>query len=109
MKYFIVAEEKENTAYHEFQKGKWDGKSFWKPDSLLLSDEIYCELHLLELFKIVPGYDPYDSIEINRQQWDTIKEKAIVFGAEVQALVKEADPWVKRNYETSEVFTILGL
>lgn len=40
MKYFILDEKKEHTAYHEFQKGKWDGETFWKPDSLLLSDEV---------------------------------------------------------------------
>jgi hypothetical protein len=109
LKYFIRLNKMESTAYHEFQKGKWDGDTFWKSDSLLLSDEIYCELHLLNLFRIIPGYDPYDITEISKEQWNMIKENAATLGAEVQELVEEADPWVKENFETSEVFTIIGL
>jgi hypothetical protein len=109
LKYFIRLNKMEHTAYHEFQKGKWDGETFWKSDSLLLSDEIYRELHLLNLFRIIPGYDPYEITEINRAQWNMIKENAATLGTEVQDLVKEADFWVKENFETSDVFTIIGL
>lgn len=40
MKYFITNSEKIGTCYHEFYKGKWDGETFWKEDSLLLHDEV---------------------------------------------------------------------
>jgi hypothetical protein len=66
-------------------------------------------LHLLNLFRIIPGYDPYEITEINREQWNMIKENAATLGAEVQDLVEEADFWVKENFETADVFTIIGL
>jgi hypothetical protein len=109
LKYFIRLNKMEHTAYHQFQKGKWDGETFWRIDSLLLSDEIYRELHLLKLFQIIPGYDPYEVMEIGKEQWNMIKENGASLGAEVQELVEEADPWVKENFETSDVFTIIGL
>jgi hypothetical protein len=40
MEYFITEDYRTNTAYHEFRKGKFDGVTFWKSDSILLSDEI---------------------------------------------------------------------
>jgi hypothetical protein len=109
LKYFIRLNKMEHTAYHQFQKGQWDGETFWRSDSLLLSDEIYCELHLLNLFRVIPGYDPYEITEINRTQWNMIKENAATLGTEVQDLVEEADSWVKENFETLDVFTIIGL
>jgi hypothetical protein len=109
MKYFITNAEKEHTAYHEFLRGKWDGETFWKSDSILVSDEIYCELCLCDLFRIIPEYDPCDLTEINRQQWDMLKEKAATLSTEVQTLVSEAEPWVEKNFETEEVFTIVGV
>ena len=39
MKYFVKNSERESTCYHEFYKGKWDEKTFWKEDSLLLHDD----------------------------------------------------------------------
>lgn len=33
MKYFVTDRERDGTCYHEFYKGRWDGKTFWKEDS----------------------------------------------------------------------------
>ena len=52
MKFFCTELERKGTCYHEFQKGKWDGKTFWKTDSLLLHDNIMCEVKLHKLFRI---------------------------------------------------------
>ena len=40
MKYFIKDKDRKGTCYYEFYKGKWDGESFWKTDSILLHDDI---------------------------------------------------------------------
>ena len=40
MKYFVTDRERDGTCYHEFYKGRWDGKTFWKEDSISLHDNI---------------------------------------------------------------------
>ena len=39
MKYFIFNNQRDGGSYHEFYKGKWDKKTFWKADSILLHDD----------------------------------------------------------------------
>lgn len=38
MKYFAPDSERVNTVYHEFQKGRFDGHTFQKKDSIFLSE-----------------------------------------------------------------------
>ena len=40
MKYFVFDHERKNTVYHEFQKGRFDGHTFWKSDSISISDDL---------------------------------------------------------------------
>ena len=110
MKYFYLDEEREGTCYHEFQKGKWDGQSFWRYDSLLIHDDIIYALQLDSfLLSVIPTYDVYGETEINKASWNEIYNKALLLGGEIMNAIKEADKWVQKTFETEEVFTILGI
>lgn len=110
LKYFCTEEKREGTCYHEFQKGKWDEHTFWKEDSLLISDDMLAELKLSRLFrKGIQNYDPYGPVEVNREQWSVLLELAKENeGACLEAL-QEADVWVQECLSEHEVFTILGI
>lgn len=110
MKYFIKESERKGTCYHEFQKGKWDESTFWHKDSLLIHDDIFFNLKLGDLFKeIVPDYNPSGETEINQEQWKSIYSKAEFIGGEIKLAIEELDVWVKDNFQTENIFTILGL
>lgn len=110
MKYFCMDKDRKGTCYHEFYVGKWDEKTFWKEDSLLLHDDVLYNLKLDYLFREVePAYDEYGETEINKTQWLQIVSKAMTMGGEIQEAISEADVWAKKVFETESVFTILGI
>ena len=84
MKYFVFDKDRENTNYHEFYKGKWDEKTFWKSDSISLDDNILYEHpgFVDAIIGIVPYYDPFGETEISLEQWraigDVIKQKEVL-------------------------------
>lgn len=110
MLYFSTEVERCGTCYHEFQKGEWKRKRFWKEDSLLIHDDIY---HRLELGKLISGviaeYDPYGITKVSKEQWDEIYRIAEEIGGEIFYAISEANVWVCKNFESEEVFTILGI
>lgn len=50
LNYFDNGVEIKGGCYHEFVKGKWDGKTFWSDDSLMLDDDILNDLNVAGLF-----------------------------------------------------------
>ena len=110
MKYFCTEDKRVGTCYHEFQKGKWDEHTFWKEDSLLLSDDVLVDLELGKLFrKSLQGYDPYGPVEVNKEQWLMLLEAANQATDSQAEALQEADTWVQECFATEEVFTILGI
>ena len=110
MKYFCREKERKGTCYHEFQRGRWDGKTFWKEDSLLLDDDILWQLGFEKLLKeTLPHYDAYAETEVSRKQWNAIMQRARELGGELQEAVEEADTWIRAELGEEECFTILGL
>ncbi|MBQ3599941.1 MAG: hypothetical protein II992_01905 [Lachnospiraceae bacterium] len=110
MKFFCTELERKGTCYHEFQKGKWDGKTFWKTDSLLLHDDIMCEVKLHKLFREVDSeYDDYGETEIDKEKWYKIFHIANAIGGDVKIAIDEANIWAEEVFKTEEMFTILGL
>ncbi|MBQ4563855.1 MAG: hypothetical protein IJA58_05190 [Lachnospiraceae bacterium] len=103
-------QERSGTLYHEFYKGKWDEKTFWKEDSLLLRDDI---LHRTELVNILGGlicnYNYYGETEIDQEQWKIICKIASDTGGELEEVILELKPWVEENFKEHTVFTILGI
>ena len=96
--------------YHEFQKGKFDGDSFWKEDSLNLHDNILVRLNMDALLqKANPAYSDTGVTEINEPQWNEICREAALLGGELAEAVNEIDPWARDTFPTHGVFTILGI
>lgn len=110
MKYFCKVSEKKGTCYHEWQKGKWDEKTFWKEDSLLIHDDVLVSLKMSELLaEIIPGYSPYGYCEMNIFQWKQLFDKAASAGGQLKEAIDEASAWAAENFAENEVFTILGI
>ncbi len=111
MKFFITENEREGTCYHEFYKGVWDGKTFWKEDSICLHDDILSKHSGFEkaLRKAVPTFDPLGETIISPTQWKKISEIILTESNEDKELYEEADEWVQKTFEEYDCFTILGL
>ena len=111
MKYFVTDNERTHTAYHEFYKGKWDGKTFWKADSLSLDDNVlYGHRGFADaLHKAVPEFDPYGITEISAEQWLRLHNFIPEDDAESLEMYNEADKWLKAVFDEYGCFTILGL
>lgn len=110
MKYFVFDHERKNTVYHEFQKGRFDGHTFWKSDSISLSDDLLVALEIEELFaNVIPNYNSYSEFEIDRELWKHIMQKAQQIGGEVLICILEADEWVKSTFLEYDVFTLIGV
>ncbi len=110
MKYFILSSERRGSCYYEFYKGKWDGKTFWKSDSICLHDDVMYNLNIDKiLVSVLPNYDPFGETEVMYQQWKKILEQAQIIGGDTYAAILEADQWVADTFTEYNVFTILGL
>ena len=112
MKYFVTGQERAGTCYHEFMKGKWDGVSFWKEDSICLHDDILYESGGFEkaIAAAAPSYNPWGATEISRRQWEEIG-KLVAAGDDEKCreLYREADDWAQDVFPAFECFTILGI
>ena len=93
MKFFIKSSEKKGTCYHEFYKGKWDGSTFWKEDSLLIHDDVMLEHRgfVEAIKKVVSHYDPYNETEINKDEW-----------IEIGNVIQNADKDSKEVYDEAK-------
>ena len=110
MKYFTAVENRKGSMYYEFFKGKWDGKTFWKNDSICVHDDVWYGLEIdLIIISAIPKYAPFGETEVIETQWNTVLEAAKEKGGETYAAILEADVWVKENFKEHKVFTILGL
>lgn len=110
MKYFCTVSNRVGTCYHEFYKGKWDGKTFWKSDSILLHDDTLIELEIYKaLSAVISDYDPYGETKINQSQWEDILNYSSQLDTEAKIALTEAKIWVNETLENEEYFTILGI
>ena len=111
MKYFISESERKGTIYHEFYKGKWDGKTFWKSDSILLSDDILNDADgfVDAILEVVFCYDPFGETEITLDEWNKIGEIIATKDAVSQEIYKELNEWLADVFKKHKCFTILGI
>ena len=109
MKYFITDKEREGTCYHEFYKGKWDGETFWKSDSISIDDDFLDRDFCDTIREVVPNYDPYGVTEISDAQWKAIGEVITSRTKKTQEIYNEADRWLKDVFKKYTCFTILGI
>ncbi len=111
MKYFVENSGRKGTCYHEFYKGKWDGATFRKDDSVFLHDDTLdqCGGLVEALMLIIPSYDRYGPTEVFAVDWEKIG-KAIRHSDKSSAeLYEEASEWAAEIFKTEECFTILGI
>ena len=110
MKFFICEDQRRGTCYHEFYKGKWDGRTFWKSDSILLHDDLMYDGGFVEaIVCVIKEYDPFGETMISIEQWRRIGEIVQSKDDKAKELYKEADQWLKEVFETYDCFTILGI
>lgn len=111
MKYFVDEKERKGTCYHEFYKGKWDRKTFWKKDSLLIHDDIMFENKgfIEALVQVVPTYDSCKETEISQEDWVKIGEILSKSAEKGMELYREANEWLEEVFLEHKCFTILGL
>lgn len=111
MRYFVVDSERTSTCYHEFFKGKWDGKTFWKEDSLSIHDNtLYENKGFVDaIMKVIPNYDPFGETEISYDEWKRIGQSIAEEDTSSLELYSEANEWVEDVLQEYGCFTILGL
>lgn len=110
MKYFCTEDMRVGSSYHEFQKGKSEKIQCWKKDSILLSDLVYFELGIEDLFyESFENYDYYGVTYVDKSQWDALVLAALDVGGDVYEAVCEADLWAKKVFESEDYITIYGM
>ena len=96
--------------FFEFQRGKWDGKSHWKSDSLYLYADVFDGLGIYPVFaNAFELFNYYGPNEVTRDIWDKIVLNSRKTGGETAALIDEAIPWAEENFLRFDVFYMLGI
>lgn len=109
--YEVLRFERDGTGYHEFYRGKWDGQSFWRDDSLYIDDYRLFEIKgfVGALRAAVPYYDSYGITEISREQWKKLGTLISCDGGNAQELYQELSERADEVFKKHDCFTILGL
>ncbi len=112
MKYFVSESERKSSkssAYFEFQNGYHCGRH-WLEDSVSISDDLWDELKLSELFgKAVPEFDYCGLTTVTKSEWNEIVKLAKESSNQWQEVIDELSTWVNTCFETNDIFTICGL
>ena len=109
MKYFVYKPQINRSCCYEFYKGKWDGRTFWKEDSIYIDDDVWADGFVDAVIEVVPTYDPFGETEISIFEWEKIGEGIREKDIKSQVQYAEADAWAKKAFEACDCFTILGL
>lgn len=111
MKYFVTNESRQGTCYHEFYRGRWDEKTFWKDDSICLHDDVLWECTGFEeaIRTVIPSYDPFGETEITHPQWKEIGQLIAGKDDMSKEIYAEANKWAESVYKAHDCFTILGI
>lgn len=109
MKYFVYDAQRNGSCFHEFYKGKWDGRTFWKYDSISLYYDYLFDGFVDAIVEVVENYNPFGETEISFEQWKNIGEIIKTKDDKSKDLYNEADEWLQDVFKTYNCFTILGL
>lgn len=113
MKYFWTEAERKRrltTCCFEFQKGRFDGKTFWKSDSLYLHADIFDKSELFDVFgKALNGFNYYGANEVTADEWRILLNMSKKLGEVSAEIISELEPWGEENFKTYKVFSILGI
>ena len=112
MKYFVDERGRKashSSCYFEFQRGRYHDRC-WLDDSISISNTVWDELRLSELFgTVLPTFDYFGINVVTREQWERIVEisqKSNLLWSEV---IAEVTSWVEQCFEENEVFSVLGM
>ena len=61
------------------------------------------------LCQAVPGYDPYEMVEVSKENWKAVRIYIPEDDTESIELYEEADSWAEEVFKELTCFTILGL
>ena len=110
MRFFVKNSEREGTCYHEFYSGEWDGKSFWKEDSLYLHDDVLDKNVSFEnVLRKVISFDPLGETKVSKENWEEIGRIIPQDDISSLELYREADLWAKEVFKLYDYFTIIGV
>ncbi len=111
MRYCTRPDQRKGSCYHEFSRGKWDGKTIWRKDSLLLHDDALCAVKGFAdaVLAVLPGYDPCGITEVAKNDWRQIGALVSETGGEALSLYREIDVWASEAFKSADCFTILGI
>ena len=111
MKYFIYEYQRKGTCYLEFYKGKWDNKTFWKKDSILIDSDVLldCKDFIDSILEIIPTFDPFGVTEISYDAWKKIGKIILEKNTQYQEIFCEADKLLKNAFAIHDCITILGV
>ena len=108
-KYFVSLKEVKNSWSYEFYKGKWDGHTFWKSDSILLHDDVMTDGFVQAIMEVIPSYDPFEITEVSILEWQEIGKRILSNDIITQEQYKEANEWLEDVFQKYTCFTILGI
>lgn len=115
MRYFITEQQRKktkSTCYHEFFQGIWDmdRDGHWNENSLMIHDDIFCEIGLDNLIAEANAqYDYFGETRLTQEQWEYIVAKAAAIGGELENAIGEITPWAMDCYKENSIITILGM
>lgn len=97
--------------YIEFAKGKWDGRTHWRDDTLFLDDDLFNALGLYrDVFsKVFEAFNCWGPNRVTRDDWERLQVLAEECGGAVKDMFAELTPWVEDNFSEFEEFWILGV
>lgn len=112
MKFFINEEERKaskSTWYFEFQKGEYDNRC-WKIDSINISEGVWNEYELSDLFKkAIPDFDYYGVTRVSLKQWKKILKICVNKRHKSVCVINDMKDWVNECFKSFDCFTICGL
>lgn len=112
MTYFVTESERKkthSTCFFEFQKGKFESEC-WKEDSLCLSDDIFEEYKLYNLFsQVLDNFDKYGITVVDRLDWNRLQNAAEELNLVWRKIIIELTPWAEECFKEYDEFSILGI
>lgn len=112
IKYFVNETDRKasrSSCYFEFQKGRYNGNC-WLQDSLSISDDLWEDLNLSDLFgEIIPKFAYYGCTTVTQKEWVKLLKRAEESGCLWKEVIEELVPWANECFENNDVFTILGI
>jgi hypothetical protein len=91
----------------EIMKGKYR-EAHWLDDSIYLTEDVLMQTELKDLLEQTVPFNYYGPTEIDRNAWESIRQKALTSSDLTRQLIAEIDAWARKCFENETCFTICG-